>query len=172
MPSRPIRCCRLSQFNVLGGLTFASPSDTRDLRKHVAFVQPRIGLAWSPERFHSKLVVRSGFAMFVTPITIATLQPTGAYSTNPLSLQTGYSQTTSMSVTNNNYLSPALDASNPFPGGAIQQPAGPVAGLATFAGQNLIFMNPEMKSPYSVRWNLSVQYQLSAEYGCRSRLYR
>ena len=67
-----------------------------------------------------------------------------------------------MSVTNNNYLSPASTLSNPFPGGAIQQPAGPVAGLGTFAGQNLIFMNPEMKSPYSVRWNLSVQYQLSA----------
>jgi len=152
----------VSQFKVLGGLTFASPSDQAIYENTSHLFSPRIGLAWSPEMFHSKLVVRSGFAMFVMPITIATLQPTGAYSTNPLSLQTGYGQQTTMTVTNNNYLTPATTLSNPFPGGAILQPTGPVNGLATNAGTNLNFMNPEMKSPYSVRWNFSLQYQLSS----------
>jgi hypothetical protein len=152
----------VSQFDVLGGLTFASPGNTAIYDNTSHLFSPRIGVAWSPEKFHGKLVVRSGFAMFVTPITIATLQPTGAYSTNPLSLQTGFSQSTSMTVTNNNFQTPASTLSNPFPGGAILQPVGSANGLATNAGQNLIFMNPEMKSPYSVRWNLSVQYQVSA----------
>jgi hypothetical protein len=152
----------VSQFNVQGGLTFASPSNNAIYENTSHLFSPRIGLAWTPDRFHNKLVVRSGFAMFVQPITISTLQVSGAYSTNPLSLQTGYSQTTSMTVTNNNYLSPAAKLADPFPGGVILQPAGPIAGLATFAGQRVNFMNPEMKSPYSVRWNLSLQYQLSS----------
>ncbi len=151
-----------SAFNVRGGLTFASPSNSAIYENTSHLFSPRIGLAWTPDRFHSKLAIRSGFALFVQPITISTLQPTGSYSTNPLSLQTGFSQTTQMVVTNNNYLSPASRLNDPFPGGAIQQPAGPIAGLGTFAGQSVNFMNPEMKSPYSVRWNLSLQYQLSS----------
>jgi len=97
----------------------------------------------------------------VQPIAISTLQVSGAYSTNPLSLQPGFSQTTQMTVTNNNFLTPAATLSNPFPGGAFTQPAGASAGLATNAGQAVNFMNPQMKSPYSVRWNLSLQYQLT-----------
>jgi hypothetical protein len=151
-----------SAFNVRGGLTFAGPTNTAIYENTSHLFSPRVGLAWTPDHFHNKLAVRSGIAMFVTPIAISTLQPTGAYSTNPLGLQTGYSQTTSMTVSNNTYLSPAATLADPFPGGAIQQPAGPTAGLATFAGQGITFMNPEMKSPYSVRWNLSIQYQVSS----------
>jgi hypothetical protein len=146
---------------VPGGLTFASPGNTAIYDNTSHLVSPRIGLAWTPERFHNKLAIRSGFAMFVQPISISVLQPTGAYSTSPLSLQPGFSQTTSMVVTNNNFLSPANTLSNPFPGGAFTQAVGSAAGLLTSAGQAVGFMNPEMKSPYSVRWNLSLQYQLT-----------
>ena len=55
---------------------------------------------------------------------------------------------------------PAATLANPFPAG-IQQPAGASAGLGTFAGQAINFMNPEIKSAYSVRWNLSLQYQVT-----------
>jgi hypothetical protein len=150
-----------SQFMVPGGLTFASSGNTAIYENTSHLVSPRIGLAWTPERFHNKLAIRSGFAMFVQPISISVLQPTGAYSTSPLSLQPGFSQTTQMVVTNNNNLSPANTLSNPFPGGAFTQPVGSAAGLLTNAGQSVTFMNPEMKSPYSVRWNLSIQYQLT-----------
>ncbi len=150
-----------SAFQVRGGLTFASPDNSAIYENTSHLVSPRIGLAWTPERFHNKLAVRSGFAMFVQPITIATLQVSGAYSTNPLSLQPGFSQSTAMVVTNNNFLSPANTLTDPFPGGAFTQPAGAAAGLLTNAGQAVNFMNPEMKSPYSVRWNLSLQYQLT-----------
>ena len=149
-----------SAFNVLGGLTFATPQDTAIFQNTSHLLSPRVGLAWTPSRFHDKLAIRSGFALFVQPIAISTLQVSGAYSTNPLSLQPGFSQTTNM-VTNNNNLTPANTLANPFPGGAFLQPAGSSAGLLTNAGQAINFMNPDMKSPYSVRWNLSIQYQLT-----------
>ena len=150
-----------SAFNVRGGLTFASKDNSALYENTSHLFSPRIGLAWTPAMFHNKLAIRSGFAMFVQPIAISTLQVSGAYSTNPLSLQPGFSQTTQMTVTNNNFLTPAATLSNPFPGGAFTQPAGASAGLATNAGQAVNFMNPQMKSPYSVRWNLSLQYQLT-----------
>lgn len=150
-----------SDFRVRGGLTFASPENTAIYTNTSHLLSPRIGVAWTPDRLRNRLAIRSGFAMFVQPIAISTLQVSGAYSTNPLSLQPGFSQTTSMVVTNNNYLSPANTLADPFPGGAFTQPAGSSAGLLTNAGQAVNFMNPAMKSPYSVRWNLSLQYQLT-----------
>ena len=147
-------------FKVRGGLTFADPGNSAIFSNTSHLFSPRIGFAWTPDKFHGKAVIRSGFAMFVSPITISTLQITGAYSTNPILAQQGFSQSTAFNPTNDNYVTPAATLSNPFPAG-IQQPAGSSAGLITFAGQNINFLNPEMKSPYAVRWNFSTQYQLS-----------
>lgn len=149
-----------ADFKVNGGLTFASPQNTAIYENTSHLLSPRVGVAWTPERFHNKLAVRSGFAMFVQPIAISTLQVSGAYSTNPLSLQPGFSQSTSMAVSNDNFLTPAGTLASPFPGGFLQ-PAGSSAGLLTNAGQAINFMNPKMKSPYAVRWNFSLQYQLT-----------
>jgi hypothetical protein len=150
-----------SAFRVRGGLTFADAKNNALYENTSHLVSPRLGLAWSPGKFHGKLAVRSGFAMFVQPITIASLAVNGAYSTNPILAQEGFSQTTSMTVTNNSYLTPANTLSDPFPGGSIQTPVGSANGLTTFGGQTVNYMNPEMKSPYSVRWNVGMQYQLS-----------
>src|ERR1039458_9385805 len=40
-------------------------------------------------------------------------------------------------------------------------PAGSSMGLATFLGQNISFLNPEIKSPYSLRWDFGIQHTLS-----------
>ncbi len=149
-----------SAFNVLGGLTFASPQDTAIFQNTSHLMSPRVGFAWTPERFKNKLAIRSGFAMFVQPIAISTLQVNGSYSTNPILTQQGFSQSTPLTSTNDNNLTPAATLNNPFPTG-ILQPAGSSAGLLTFAGQSVNFINPEFKSPYSVRWNLSLQYELT-----------
>jgi hypothetical protein len=152
----------VSDFNVRGGLTFASPQDNAIFSNTSHLLSPRVGLAWTPEKLHGKTVVRAGFAMFVAPITISTLQISGAYSTSPIQTQEGFSQSTPLTPSNDNYLTPAATLSNPFPSG-IQKPAGASGGLLTFAGQSVNFLNPEMKSPYSVRWNFGIQHQLTRD---------
>ncbi|HKE24740.1 MAG TPA: carboxypeptidase-like regulatory domain-containing protein [Bryobacteraceae bacterium] len=152
----PIPQIPANQFNVPGGLNFASPGNNAIYQNTSHLVSPRVGFAWSPEKLHNT-VIRGGFGMFVSPVTIASMAFTGAYSTNPILAQEGYSQTTQMTVTNNNYVSPVATLANPYPNGLVA-PAGSAAGLATFLGQTVNFLNPEMKNPYSLRWNLDIQH--------------
>ena len=75
--------------------------------------------------------------------------------------QEGFSQQTTYTATNNNYLTPAASLSDPFPGGVFTQPSGSSKGTSTFLGQPLItFVDPHPRNPYVVRWELSVQHQL------------
>jgi len=147
-----------NDFKVLGGLTFASPKDNAIFKNTSHLFSPRFGFAWTPDRL-PRTVIRGGLAMFVSSISLYTLQVSGAYSTNPILAQEGFSQSTALVATNDNGLTPAATLSNPFPNG-ITRPAGSANGLLTFAGQTVNFFNPEMKSPYSVRWNFGFQHEL------------
>jgi hypothetical protein len=160
----PIAQLPPSAFNVLGGLTFASPSNTALYQNTSHLVSPRIGLAWSPSRFGGRTVVRAGYGIFVAPITVAYLGPNGNYSSSPLAPadQEGFSQTTALVATTNNYLSPTATLSNEFPNG-ISRPVGSSLGLATFEGQAITFINPLQKSPYSQRWNFDIQHALTSD---------
>lgn len=160
----PVAQLPISAFNVLGGLTFANPGNSALYQNTSHLFSPRIGVAWSPAKLNGKTVVRTGYGIFVAPITVAYLGPNGNYSSSPLAPadQEGFSQTTQMVVTNNNYLTPATTLSNPFPNG-IQRPVGNSLGLATFEGQAITFINPEQKSPYSQRWNFGVQHALTSD---------
>jgi hypothetical protein len=153
----PIAQIPAGAFNVPGGLEFASPDNRAIYQNTSHLLSPRVGFAWSPDLFHGKTVLRGGFGMFVAPITIASLAVTGSYSTNPILAQEGFSQTTQMVATTDNYLTVANTLSNPFPSGFVA-PAGSTAGLATYNGQTINFLNPQMKSPYSLRWNLGFQH--------------
>jgi len=150
-----------SQFLVNGGLTFATPQDNAIFHNTSHLVSPRVGLAWSPDRMHGKTVIRAGFAMFTTPIAISTLQISGAYSTSAILNQQGFSQATSVTPSNNNYVTPFATLSDPFPGGNILHPVGSANGMLTFAGQTVSYFNPEMQNPYSLRWNFGIQHQLT-----------
>jgi hypothetical protein len=154
----PIAQIPVGSFAVPGGLTF--PSDGALYKQTSHLVSPRLGVAWTPDLLKGKTVIRAGFAMFVQPIAISQLAITGAYSTNPILDQEGFSQATPYTASNDNFLTPATTLSNPFPNG-IKAPVGSVAGLGTYAGQTVQFFNPEVKDPYSVRWNFGFQHELA-----------
>jgi hypothetical protein len=50
--------------------------------------------------------------------------------------------------------------SNPFPNG-FTPPYGSSLGLLTNVNGNATFLDPNVKNPYSMRWNMGVQHQLS-----------
>jgi hypothetical protein len=158
----PVTQIPVGSFQVPGGLQYQPGGHTAAYQNTSHLLSPRFGLAWTPDRFHGNTVVRSSFGMFVAPTTMAYLAQNGNYSSTPILDQEGFSQETTMTVTSNNYLSPGpATFSDPFPGGAILQPNAKGVGATTFLNQAVSFLNPQMKSPYSLRWNLGFQQSLS-----------
>jgi hypothetical protein len=153
----PIAQLPASQFNVLGGLTFPGAGQTAVYQNNSHLVSPRVGMAWTPKMLGKQTVIRAGFGMFVAPVTIASMDVNGKYSTSPNTDQEGFSQSTAFNATNDNYMTPAATLSNPFPNGFLQ-PSGSTMGLLTYAGQSITFMDPIVKSPYSLRWNFGIQH--------------
>jgi len=156
----PLAQLPASQFTALGGLTFPGAGATAVYQNTSHLLSPRAGFAWTPQRFHDKTVVRGGFGLFVAPVSIAWSDVNGKFSTSPQTNQEGFSQTTTLVATNDNYLTPAATLSNPFPTGLLKA-TGSSLGLATFEGQSISFLNPQMKSPYSLRWNVGIQQALT-----------
>jgi hypothetical protein len=146
-------------FAVPGGLTFATPQDGAVYSISSRMVSPRIGFAWTPGFLKDRTVIRGGFGLFVQPIAMSNLNPSGGYSSSPVLTQEGFSQTTQFPVPSP-LLSPSATLSNPFPGG-ILDPVGSAAGLTTFLGQSVDFFSAEMKNPYSERWTMGLQQQLT-----------
>ena len=146
-------------FAVPGGLTFASPDNGAIWQNTSHLVSPRIGFAWTPGILRGKTVLRAGFGLFVQPIALSNLNPTGGYSSTPILTQEGFSQTTPFPVPSP-LQSPTTTLSDPFPNGFIQPP-GSSAGLRTFLGQSVDFFNANMKNPYSERWTFGIQQQLA-----------
>jgi hypothetical protein len=149
-------------FAVNGGLTFGSPGSPDIYPTPGVHLSPRIGFSWSPSVFHNKTVIRAGFGIFVAPLfstALTNIPASDHISTSPIVNQEGFSQSTSFTATNNNYLSPENTLSNPFP--QILLPVGSANGLATFVGQSVSFLSPAMRNPYSERWEFDIQQQLS-----------
>ncbi len=149
---RPITQVPASQFQARGGLTFATPASPAAYGTMSNVFSPRAGFAWVPRVLGPGTVIRGGFGVFVTPIAISNGRALN---------QEGFSQSTQFVATDNNYLSPSATLSNPFPKG-ILLPAG--GGVGTFLGQQVTFYNPQIRNPYSLRWNFGIQRQLPKQF--------
>ena len=135
-----------SQFKVLGGPLFASASNRALFTPQSEMFSPRFGFAWTPAG--GKTVIRGGGGVFMFPIN------------NPSYNQPGFSQSTSLVASLDNFVTPYATLANPFPDG-FQQPTGSSLGLTTNLGKSLSYYNPGIRNPYSIRWELSVQRELT-----------
>jgi hypothetical protein len=158
--SSPVSQIPAGQFSALGGLTFASPSDPFVYHTNSHIFSPRAGFAWTPARLGGKTVIRAGFGVFMSPIE-PVINSAGAGGLTELN-QEGFSQTTQLTATNNNYLSPASTLSNPFPNG-ILHPVGSSGGTGTSLGQFVRLFAPNALNPYSLRWDFSIQRELPGQ---------
>ncbi|MDR3724489.1 MAG: carboxypeptidase-like regulatory domain-containing protein [Terracidiphilus sp.] len=142
----------LSSFNAEGGLRFFDSSRRSEYFTPVMYVNPRLGLSYAPSVFNNKLIARAGFGLYFSP-----------YNDYYTPQTYGYSSTMSYVPTTNNYLTPATSLSDPFPTSSnpITKPTGSTLGANTYLGQAISIRPTAVQTPYSERWNLDFQYQLT-----------
>jgi hypothetical protein len=144
---RPIAELPASQFNPVGGVTFATDENPGFWNADRNNWQPRLGLAY---QINPRTVLRAGWAIYAVPLLFdyAIFQP-------------GFAQSTPIVVSNDSGLTYQANLSNPWPGGVIQ-PAGNSAGVNTFLGQNLnrYTTNLDVRNPQAMRWAVNVQREL------------
>lgn len=105
--------------------------------------QPRAGFAYQIGR---NTVIRGGFGRFVQADYI-----TGG--------QNGFSRSTSLIATQDNYLTPYDTLANPFHSG-ILAPTGSSLGPLTNLGQGVNWDNPNLNRPYSWEYSVHIQHQI------------
>ena len=109
-------------------------------------IQPRIGAAYA---LSNRTVLRGGFGIYYLPQAFF-----GGVA--------GFAQDTPYTATlggGANQFIPANSLSNPFPSGLLN-PSNADLGLATFAGQSVVFVNPDRRIPRAHQWSFGIQHQL------------
>ncbi len=159
--AHPNATVNVTGLNTLGGLTFPGVNGGAPYQTNSGFLSPRFGFSYTPAVFNDKTVFRGGFGIFVQPETISNTNAEGVTGSNPINNQEGFSASTAYIATNNNYLTPANNLTNPFPDG-FTQPAGSSQGASTFLGESISFMAPVEHDPYSERWDLGFQHSLTS----------
>jgi hypothetical protein len=112
---------------------------------------PRVGIAYSPT---SKMVIRSGFGIAYLPSPMQAAGSSGAAGTQ------GFSTSTYVNGTTNNYVTANNSLANPFPQGFIL-PQGPAGGPLTQVGNGIdqSFFD-SYRMPYTMQWNFNIQREL------------
>jgi len=138
-----------SQFNPTGGILYADPSNRAIYGTASNAFSPRFGFSWSPAALGGKTALRGGVGVFYSTAGTFGIQ------------QPGFSQTTQLVATLDNFLTPAVTFSNPFPNG-ILQPVGAANGVNTFLGQSVRYVTRNLDQPYTIRWNFNIQRELGS----------
>jgi hypothetical protein len=137
-----------SSFRVMGAQLFAGVNGQPRTVYNADWkeFQPRVGFAY---RLGANTVVRGGFGRFVQP-------------TYDVGGQNGFSVTTPLTATTNNYLGSPYDTlANPFQNGLIA-PTGSSLGPLTNLGQSVNWYNQNPGRPYSWEYSLHLQHQLKS----------
>ncbi|MFN7925079.1 MAG: carboxypeptidase-like regulatory domain-containing protein [Bryobacteraceae bacterium] len=146
--ANPIPELAPANFNVKGGIFFASANDRRNVKAETTDWQPRIGLAY---RIMPRTVLRTGFGIFYSEWW------------QPFVNTTGFAAQTDMVTTLDGGLTPADTLSNPFPNG-LTQPTGSQLGLKTLLGQTLSLYDYYRKNIRNYRYSFGVQHQIGNDF--------
>ncbi len=145
--ANPIAELPVANFNVNGGLFFASKSNRRNQAADKSNWQPRIGLAY---RLFPKTVLRTGFGIFFSEWW------------QPFVNTTGFASQTNMIASLDGGLTPANTLSNPYPAGLIQ-PTGATLGLGTLLGTDLNVYDYWRKNLRNFRWSFGFQHEITKD---------
>lgn len=134
--------------NLTGGLLFAGVNgESREaFNTDYDHWQPRIGAAY---QLDEKTVLRGGWGRYYLPISMFGGVAGFASNTPFVATQGG----------GENQFIPINTLSNPFPAGLLQ-PLGASQGLATFAGNDVVFVNPNRNVPHAHQWSFGIQREI------------
>ena len=148
--ANPIPAITPSNFQVLGGLLFAGPNNRSFWSGQAVEPMPRLGFAFQAT---PKTVLRGGYGTFYDTI--------GIYRSP--AIQTGFSSVTPVNASLDNGVTYVASLANPVPNGLIP-PLGAAGGLTTALGQSLSVYARTRSIPYTQRYSLSVERELTSDF--------
>jgi hypothetical protein len=132
--------------------------------RHNLNFEPRFGFAWHPQE---KLVLRGGFALMHVDIGLA---PNELQEYNIAATQSQASGNPtpiyqiSQGPTPIVYPQLQSNGTQPYQGCTTGSVTGFTSPVETCSGRTATWINPNLKQPYVMTWNLNVQYQLKPNY--------
>lgn len=146
-----------ASFITTGGATYATSSNRHPYQVPAVYIDPRLGITWSPEFTHGRGVVRLGFGIFDNPFNDYNTGQSYGYTGSTLYVASADTQM------HNNTLSdpfPTSTSSGQAVANPLQLPSGNSMGYNINFGSSMTYYSPVIKQPYAERTSLDVQYQI------------